>query len=674
MQSSALHNIKASHLNEQQKKAVLTTQGKILILAGAGSGKTSTLSYRIAHLVCNCNIYPKEILGLTFTNKAAQEMSERVGHILGKETAKQILLCTFHSFCMHVLREHITKLGYTKKFSLYDEYDVKRLTQQIARSLLDHEGKLPSLQSSIDLLKHFHHKGLQAEEFDAYESKWHKNFISNLHDNLKTTMRAYNAVDFDSLISLTVSLFSSFPDVLELYQERFKYIMIDEYQDTNPLQYQLASLLSGKYKNLCVVGDDDQSIYGWRGAEVKHILEFDYDMLIKLEENYRSSKNILAAANAVIKNNTTRHDKTLWSRHHTENPIFVFHAPSEQEEAQAVIDRILSLKTTFGYNWKDFAILYRSNGLARAFEVALMQAPWKDHEGWRRGIPYQVFGGEELYQKSEIKDILAYLKVISNPKDQESLLRIINYPRRGIAEKTLDLITSFNRKNNLPLWNVLKHVAQDAHDYQELIDQLPTKAFENIRKFVDLIESSALRFQTEPLHHALTLLVENIGYKQAIEEEVKSEKMQSFKWKNIEDTISLLKQYEDSAGLSKSLEEFLSTTLLDEKKFSKYNPSLDDHVHLLTFHSAKGLEYPVCFLVGLEDHLIPHEKSLIETGLEEERRLMYVAITRCKQRLFMSMARSRKKHGKDISSSPSRFLFEIPKELLTLTGWKEPLS
>jgi DNA helicase-2/ATP-dependent DNA helicase PcrA len=671
--NSLLHNIRASHLNEQQQKAVLTTQGKILILAGAGSGKTSTLSYRIAHLVSNCQTAPSQILGLTFTNKAAEEMSERLAKILGKEQSKQVLLCTFHSFCMQVLREHITKLGYTKKFSLYDEYDIKRLTQQIARSLLEHEGKLPSLQSSIDLLKHLHHKGLEASDYNSYESTWHQQFIQDLHTNLQTTMRAYNAVDFDSLISLTVLLFTNFPEVLALYQERFKYIMIDEYQDTNPLQYKLASLLSAKYKNLCVVGDDDQSIYGWRGAEVKHILEFDCDILIKLEENYRSSKNILAAANAVIKNNTTRHDKTLWSQHRHEHPIYVFHAPSEQEEAQAVVDRIVALKTKHGYRWKDFAILYRSNGLARPFELALMQSSWKDHDGWRRGIPYEVFGGEELYQKSEIKDILAYLKVICNPKDQEALLRIINYPRRGIAEKTLDLLTCFNRQHHVPLWNVLENIAADHPDYQELIYRLPSKAFENIGKFVKLIQSFAEKFQTIPLHEALSSLVENISYKQAIEDEVKSEKMQSFKWKNIEEMILLLKSYEETEGSAKTLEEFLSTTLLDEKKFTKYNPSFEDHVHLLTFHSAKGLEYPICFLVGLEDHLIPHEKSLVETGLEEERRLMYVAITRCKERLFMSMARTRKKHGKDVSSTPSRFLFEIPQELLTLTSWKDSI-
>lgn len=671
---SPLHQIRATHLNQQQQQAVLTTQGKILILAGAGSGKTSTLSYRIAHLISNCGVCPKQILGLTFTNKAAQEMSERACHLLGKAAAKNITLCTFHSFCMHVLREHITKLGYTKKFSLYDEYDIKRLTQQIARSLLDHEGKLPSLQSSIDLLKHLEHKGINAAEFSDFESNWHKQFITDLHNNLKTTLRAYNAVDFDSLITLTVALFENFPEVLSLYQERFRYIMIDEYQDTNPLQYKLASLLCAKYHNLCVVGDDDQSIYGWRGAEVKHILEFDYDILIKLEENYRSSKNILAAANAVIKNNTTRHDKTLWSNHKKEHPIFVFHAPSEQEEAQAVIDRIIALKNSHGYAWKDFAILYRSNGLARPFEVALMQACWKDKDSWRRGIPYEVFGGEELYQKSEIKDILAYMKVISNPKDQESLLRIINYPRRGIAEKTLDLITSYNRTHNLPLWHVLEHIASDHADFQELIHNLPAKAFESIRKFVQLISKSSENFHSKPLHTALQELLEDIQYKQAIEDEVKSEKMQSFKWKNIEDTVFLLKQYEESEGSAKTLEEFLSTTLLDEKKFSRFNPSSEDHVHLLTFHSAKGLEYPICFLVGLEDHLIPHEKSLMDTGLEEERRLMYVAITRCKERLYMSMARTRKKHGKDVNSSPSRFLFEIPKELITTCSWKDTLA
>lgn len=670
MNKSPLYKISANHLNEEQQKAVLTIKGKILILAGAGSGKTSTLAYRTAHLIENEKVPPSSILGLTFTNKAAQEMKERVGKIVSKEKAKHITLCTFHSFCMQILREHIERLGYTKRFSLYDEKDMKRLTTQLTQSLLEHEGKLPSLDATMSLVRELQQKGTESKEAINYESSWQKNFVKELCNNLEMSLRAYNAVDFDSLISLSVKLFQTQPDVLAHYQERYQYIMIDEYQDTNPTQYELAALLSSKYHNLCVVGDDDQSIYGWRGAEVKHILEFKYDTLIKLEQNYRSSKNILEAANSVIKNNTQRHPKTLWSKKTVENPLTIFHAPTEQEEAEAVVNRILELKSEHNYQWKDFAILYRSNQLSRAFEVALMQAHFKKDNNWHRGIPYEVFGGLELYERSEIKDLLAYLKVVSNPKDQESLLRIINYPRRGIAEKTLDLLTTKNRGQNIPLWTVLEEIANDSSDYQELIESLPHKAYQSIQSFVTLINTAIDRFETEPLHSALKWLVETIDYKTAISNEVKSEKMQGFKWENVEECINLLKSYEEDPESPGTLHDFLATTLLDEKKLSRNSGPTHDHVNLLTFHSAKGLEFPVCFLVGLEDHLIPHEKSLLETGLEEERRLMYVALTRCKERLYLSMARTRKKHGKDLPSSPSRFLFEIPKDLLTLVSWK----
>lgn len=672
MNDSALRTISARHLNPEQQKAVLTTKGKVLILAGAGSGKTSTLAYRMAHLIENKRVPPTAILGLTFTNKAAQEMRERVGKIISKEKAQLITLCTFHSFCMQILREHIERLGYTKRFSLYDEKDMQRLTTQLTRSLLEHEGKLPSLTTTMALLQERQHKGIENASEGLPTSAWQKNFIHELHQQLEVSLRAYNAVDFDSLISLSVQLFQTHPDVLTRYQERYHYLMIDEYQDTNPQQYLLASLLASKYQNLCVVGDDDQSIYGWRGAEVKHILEFRYDTLIKLEQNYRSSKIILDAANAVIKNNSERHPKTLWSQNTSPVPIEVFHAPSEQEEAEAVIRRILSLKEEYGYKWKDFAILYRSNQLSRAFEVSLMQAHVKTEQGWTRGIPYEVFGGLELYERSEIKDLMAYLKVIANPKDQESLLRIINYPRRGIAEKTLDLLTTHNRSLNIPLWNLLENIIHDTDESQELISSLPNKAYHNIHSFMRLMHQAMEKFSTEPLHQALSWLVDTIDYKTALCDEVKSEKMQNFKWENVQECIHLVKSYEEDMGLNSSLEDFLSTTLLDAPKISRRFIPTHDYVNLLTFHSAKGLEFPVCFLVGLEDHLIPHEKSLLETGVEEERRLMYVALTRCKERLFLSMARARKKHGKELQSSPSRFLFEIPKELLKVASWRVP--
>ncbi|MBM3191290.1 MAG: ATP-dependent DNA helicase, partial [Chlamydiae bacterium] len=507
MRHPLLDKIRAGHLNDEQKKAVCTLQGKILILAGAGSGKTSTLAYRMAYLIENASVPPSAILGLTFTNKAAQEMRERIAKILPKEKVQPLTLCTFHSFCMQVLKENIERLGYTKRFSLYDEQDVKRLIAQLAQSLLDHEGQLPSLEETLYLLKEKQQKG---DSPLPYSSQWHKQFVENLHQHLEMTLRAYNAVDFDSLISLTVKLFQTHPDILALYQERFRYIMIDEYQDTNPMQYALASLLASKYNNLCVVGDDDQSIYGWRGAEVKHILEFNYDTLIKLEQNYRSSKNILEAANAVIQHNSQRHAKTLWSQKTDEYPLYVFHAPTEKEEAEAVVQRLINLRQELGYDWKDFAILYRSNQLSRCFESALMQAAWKEDNQWRRGIPYQVFGGTELYEKSEIKDLLAYLKVIANPLDQASLLRIINYPRRGISEQTLDLLTSTHRSLKLPLWHLLQALERDAPEYQELIHKLSTKAYPSIAAFVRLIEQAMRRFTSYPLHEALRWLVDTI--------------------------------------------------------------------------------------------------------------------------------------------------------------------
>jgi DNA helicase II / ATP-dependent DNA helicase PcrA len=660
------------HLNPEQQRAVLTTKGRVLILAGAGSGKTSTLAYRMAYLIEHEHISPSAILGLTFTNKAAQEMQERIAKIVSKETAKNITLCTFHSFCMQVLRTHIERLGYTKRFSLYDDKDMKRLTTQLTRSLLEHEGKLPSLNATLALLQERQQKGEEDEKkLPTYESEWQKKFIQELHYNLEVSLRAYNAVDFDSLISLSVKLFQTHPDILEYYQNRYQYIMIDEYQDTNPQQYLLASLLSSQHHNLCVVGDDDQSIYGWRGAEVKHILQFKYDTLIKLEQNYRSSKKILYAANAVIKNNLERHPKTLWSQKNSDYPLVIFHAPSEQEEAETVVNKIIALRSEHDYAWKDFAILYRSNQLSRAFEVALMQAHVKTEKGWTRGIPYEVFGGLELYERSEIKDLMAYLKVIANPKDQEALLRIINYPRRGISETTLDLLTTYNRSSKISLWDLLKEVVADADHCQELIHSLPQKAYQQIKAFMILMETTREQFAQQPLHLALSSLVEAIDYKTAISDEVKSEKMQSFKWENVQECIHLLQSYEEEMGSQASLDDFLATTLLDSQKISRKSGPTYDHVNLLTFHSAKGLEFPICFLVGLEDHLIPHEKSLMETGLEEERRLMYVALTRCKEQLFLSMARTRKKHGKDIQSSPSRFLFEIPQELLDIVAWKE---
>ncbi|MFI5334197.1 MAG: ATP-dependent helicase [Chlamydiales bacterium] len=655
-----------SHLNPEQQKAVRATEGRVLILAGAGSGKTSVLSWRIGHLIHEKKVDPSAILGLTFTNKAAQEMRQRVANIVGGEVARQVWLTTFHSFCAKLLRREIHHLGYTPDFSLYDEQDVQRLFKQLVRAELEHEGELPALEkifAKISFAKsRSHTSSILSEEKDP--------LVKKLFERLQTSMRAYNAVDFDSLLSLTVQLFLEHPDVLKRYQERFRYIHIDEYQDTNLIQYKLAELLSGGSHNLCVVGDDDQSIYGWRGAEVKNILEFQPDVTVKLEQNFRSTPTILKAAHAVISQNTERLGKELWSSKEAGEPITLFHAPTEIEEAQAVVERVIALHRDKGVPWGEIAILYRSNTQSRAFEVALMQGTWKRDEQWVRGIPFQVFGGTEFYERSEIKDLLAYLRAILNPLDEEALLRIINVPRRGISDQTLDLLTQANRKENCPLWSLLKQLPP------ALAEKLSERAKKGISSFVEILETAQERFSKSPLAEALLALIEKIDYKKAITEEVKSDKMRDFKWDNVSYCIDLLTQYEekmhaDGEAEEISLHHFLTNSLLARENHPKREKETkENRVNLMTFHSAKGLEFEYCFLVGLEEGLLPHEKSIHPRGIEEERRLFYVALTRAKRHLTLTMARNRKRMGKDLATQPSRFLFNIPQELLKVTSWK----
>ena len=663
-----------SHLNPAQRKAVLAAQGRVLILAGAGSGKTSVLAYRIAHMLQNLSIPAEAILGLTFTNKAAQEMRERVAKIVTQKVAKGVTLSTFHSFCMRVLRNEIHHLGYTPNFSLYDEKDVRRLGQNLARHLLEHEGELPSMEKTFGKIAYAKSRGISFEQAAETQVDWHDQFSADLYARLKTCMRAYNAVDFDSLLSLAVQLFEEHPSVLKRYQDRYHYIMIDEYQDTNPVQYRLAKLISGERNNLCVVGDDDQSIYGWRGAEIKNILQFESDTQVKLEQNYRSTPTILQGANAVIANNALRHEKQLWSTAEQGEQITLFHAPTELEEAQSVVQKMIRLRKEKNIPWKEMAILYRSNILSRPFELALMQAVWEKEGSWVRGIPFEVFGGTEFYERAEIKDLISYLRVVANPMDQEALLRIINTPRRGISDKTLDLLTQYNRQRGIPLWNLLEEIASPLSS--DLKNDLSDKAIASIRSFVTVIKEAQVKFKNPPLHETFSWFIDEIDYKKAIIDDVKSQKMRDFKWENVAhciDSVSIYEEEKISQGQETeiSLSDFLITSTLDQERVPERNKGQkEDKVNLMTFHSAKGLEFTSCYLVGLEDHIIPHEKSLMETGLEEERRLMYVAMTRAKKYLTLSMARKRKKMGKEIVTSPSRFLFEIPKELVRITSWQ----
>jgi len=655
------------HLNDAQRRAVQTIKGRVLILAGAGSGKTSVLVYRIAYLLKQHQVPPKAILGLTFTNKAASEMRQRIGKMIDPTMAKELTLSTFHSFCMQILRKEIHRLGYTNDFSLYDERGIKRLLMQMARHTLEQDGEMPSLESTFAKIAQARMHGKPIEP--GKEKSWHDAFARDLHGRLEQCLRAYNAVDFDGLLTLTVQLLERFPETLDIYQNRFQYIMIDEYQDTNPIQYRLAVLLAGKYQNLCVVGDDDQSIYGWRGAEIEHILKFEADTTIKLEQNYRSTPIILKAANSVIKNNTERHHKELWSASAQGELIELFHAPTDADEAQAVIQRMIRLHEEQRIAWRDMAILYRSNTLSRPFELALLQAAWHKSGQWIRGIPYQIFGGTELFERSEIKDLTAFLKSINNPLDEESMLRIINVPRRGISDQALDKITQYNRTQEIPLWVLLQELKEGRETHVALLTELSEKALKGIDLFVDLITRYQDDFSQNALHDTLRRFVEEIDYKKAIEEEVKSDKMRTFKWEGVEEYIAGLKRYEEEE--KRGLTDFLASTLLDEKTWAiNHREASEDKISLMTFHSAKGLEFKACFLVALEDHILPHEKSVDEGSLEEERRLMYVAITRAKHHLTLSMSCKRKQMGREKTCTPSRFLFEIPKDVIKITSWK----
>jgi DNA helicase II / ATP-dependent DNA helicase PcrA len=646
-------------MNAAQAQAVRTVRGRVLVLAGAGSGKTRVIVHRIAHLIKEHGVEPEQIVGLTFTNKAAAEMRHRLETLIGASLAKRVTLATFHSFCMQILRKEIHRLGYTRDFSLYDERDLERIIQQLAKEMLGVEKDLPSLAPTRAAIAQAANQGGAKEESHT----WHDKFSKDIYERLQTTLRAHNAVNFDNLINLTIKLFIEHPAILEKYQDRYQYLMIDEYQDTNPAQFKLAELLSQKYNNLCVVGDDDQSIYGWRGAQIANILEFKSDHIVKLEQNYRSTPTILEAANAVIKNNKNRHNKKLRTQETETELIEVFNAPTEIDEAAAVIDRIIKFHEQ-GHKWKNIAILYRSNALSRNFEMALINASWNNHGHWVRGIPYEIFGGLEFSERSEIKDLLSYLRVIANPKDQEALLRILNVPRRGISDGFLDELTSKNRSSNIALWDLLK----DIHGGKEHFPQHP-KGCSGIRSFVDLIEKAQIRFNNPPLNEALLWLLEEINYKKAIEEEVKSEKMREFKWENVQECVNALSQFEMEN--EPILQDFIASTALNRQSFAKHTKqSNEDKVQLMTLHSAKGLEFPICFIVGLEDHILPHEKSREITGIEEERRLFYVGITRSRKKLILSMSRARMRMGKAEPTNPSRFLFEIPKHLLRAVSHK----
>lgn len=632
--------------NAEQVDAITSTQGNVLVLAGAGSGKTSVLIARTVHLIKNLSIDPSNILALTFTNKAAQEMRNRIGQKTTKTLAKEINFFTFHGFCYNILRLHITELGYQSNFSIYDESDMRRLIQTTAKSIVDDPEKLPPMKDIHEKLS------------DSNSSE--DTFIEELSNALKLSLKTYNAVNFDGLLELTLQLFESHPEVLLRYQNKYQYIMVDEYQDTNAIQFKIVSLLANRHKNLCVVGDDDQCIYSFRGSDVNLILNFDHQKRITLDQNYRSTIPILNSANSLIAHNKERFKKSLWSNQTIGDPIHIFHAPDEKMEAQTVVQKLIELKQQKGLKFKDIAILYRSNRLAKPLEMALIQQPYRHGDQFLRSIPYQIIQGTEFFEKSEIKDVISYLKVLFNPLDHTALVRIINQPRRGISIKTLEHLVNFTKIHDTSLWMALIRASE--------ITLIKPNIQKQIDSFVQLIRKYKARFKKEQPHKVLQELIEEIDFKSAIEDETKSKAGQDYRLENVKTLISMIEDISPE-----NFEGFLGSITLNNHRGKKHKDQFgEDRVQLMTFHASKGLEFRACFLIGLEENILPHEKCQSPQAIEEERRLFYVAMTRAKNYLTLSMSKTRLSYNKKRPTTPSRFLHDIDKEHLLIDSYTNP--
>ncbi|WP_127836526.1 DNA helicase PcrA [Clostridium prolinivorans] len=637
-------------LNKEQYEAVTTIDGPLLILAGAGSGKTRVLTYRIAHMIKDLGIYPSSILAITFTNKAAGEMKDRIRNLVGSEV-DNMWVSTFHSSCVRILRREIDKLGYNKNFVIYDTYDQKTLIKQCIEELNNINEKEIDIKEIINKIGDAKDKLISPEKFKIeYEHNYRMNKIADVYMLYQKRLKANNALDFDDIIFKTVQLFREHKDVLEFYQRKFKYIMIDEYQDTNMAQYELVKLLADKHRNICVVGDDDQAIYTWRGADIRNILGFEKDYpeakVIKLEQNYRSKANILNAANSVIRNNYERKDKVLKTTNDLGEKIKIYRAFSDTDEGNFVASEIKRLIREEGKNFSDFAILYRTNAQSRIFEDTFI----------KNDIPYRLIGGLKFYDRKEIKDILAYLRLINNPVDDISLQRIINVPKRSIGETTVAKIQEFANSNEEALYSTLLDI--------EYVPGLTQKAINSINKFVSLINGFIRQKDEIPVSKLIETILEESGYLKELKasKDVEDES----RIENLKELVSAAVEFEQTSE-DTSLSAFLEkvTLVSDIDNFDEKA----DSVVLMTIHSAKGLEFPVVFMVGMENGIFPGAASLnSESEMQESRRLCYVGITRAKEKLYMTSAEVRRVFGKTVAYSPSDFLSEIPNELKEYIG------
>ncbi len=620
------------------------------------SGKTRVLTHRMAYLI-EQGVSPFNILAFTFTNKASKEMKERIIDL--SPEGQKILISTFHSTCVRILRTHISYLDYTNKFTIYDADDSEKIIKDIVKEFkINDETLTPKfikneISKQKDLL-------ISAEKYaQEVQTDFIKKQIADVYISYENRLKINDALDFDDLILKTIQLFSEQPEVLKNYQDRFKYIMVDEYQDTSFSQYKLINLLASKHKNLCVVGDDDQSIYGWRGADIKNILNFEKDFdnvkTIKLEQNYRSTKNILELANTIIVNNYERKDKKLWTDNSQGDLITYEKCNSDREEANFVANKILA-KIKEGYSYKDFAILYRNNILSRVAEEQLIFL----------SIPYKLYGGVNFYGRKEIKDIIAYLKAIENPKDEISIRRIINVPKRGIGDATILKVDEFAKDNNISFFEALSNA--------ENIPEIGRKA-KSITDFYKLIENFNRVYQTIPISEFIEYILENSGYKAELEKE-QTEESRSRR-ENLGEFVNKAIEFQNSQDVIENNEQNSLTSFLQEVALVADIDNMEDSndvVTLMTMHSSKGLEFPFVFIIGFEEGVLPTYRAVTSedsSALEEERRLLYVAITRAKEKLYITNTKTRLQHGRFMNNSPSSFLKELPKELLHIKKKKE---
>ncbi|MFD1850755.1 DNA helicase PcrA [Oceanobacillus bengalensis] len=634
-------------LNKQQQEAVKTTEGPLLIMAGAGSGKTRVLTHRIAYLIGEKDVSPRSILAITFTNKAAREMRDRVSKLVGPDSGN-MWVSTFHSMCVRILRRDIDRIGYNSNFTILDSGDQLSVVKQVLKNL-NIDPKKMDPRAMIGQISSAKNELITPEEFSKKAGNFYDRQVAQIYEGYQKMLRKNQSLDFDDLIMQTIHLFKRVPEVLEYYQRRFQYIHVDEYQDTNHAQYSLVKQLASRYQNLCVVGDSDQSIYAWRGADISNILSFENDYpaskTVFLEQNYRSTKSILAAANKVIANNSGRKPKNLWTENPDGKKIHYYQGTTEQEEALFVTDKIQDLTRKEGYSPNDVAILYRTNAQSRAIEDTLVKS----------GTAYQMVGGTKFYDRKEIKDMLAYLRLITNPDDDISFERVVNEPKRGIGKTSIERLRAYAAEHDLSFFDTVKEV-----DFTGV----SKKAANALAEFGNLIQTLSQQQEFLTATDMVEAVLERTGYEQMLKNEHTIESQSRLE--NLEEFMTVTKDFEKNAE-DKTLVAFLTDLALiaDIDRVDDEEDDNEAKVTLMTLHAAKGLEFPIVFLIGLEENVFPHSRSMTdENEMEEERRLAYVGITRAEKELYLTHAKMRTLYGRTNMNPISRFINEIPEDLI----------